>query len=355
MSKHLTLWSAIVLGSAAMLGLNSCDPYYYSGSYSSGYSGSYSNSYPVGYGSGYGSGFGYGSPSFTTSFFVSTGSPVWGYDPYCRSYYNYQRRCYYDPYLYGYYPRGYRPPILVGVPHPRGYRSNYCPPPVRITNVTLNNYDQRARRYGSLQQPWSREVRMHDYRQGRSSAAPRGYDNRQQVPYGTMDSGSRRSVTPQRPSWLGEGNRNQYTPEPGMQPDVSRRSSRSTGLPSHYNQPVIQAPTPGRSQDMRTRRSAITPQQAPHFQPQSPPQARPQAPAPQPVQPQAPPQIERRMPERMDRETPRMPDRPMPDRAARPAPEPRQSPPSAPAPTANRPQRQPGLDARSHRVRTTRG
>ena len=67
------------------------DPSYYSGS----------ASVPTSYGSGYGYGYGYGGSNFSTSFFVSTGDPGWGYDPYCYSYYDYRRRCYYDPYLHG--------------------------------------------------------------------------------------------------------------------------------------------------------------------------------------------------------------------------------------------------------------
>ena len=49
--------------------------------------------------------------SFNTSVFVGTGNPRWGYDPYCYSYYDYTPPRYYDPYLNGYYPVGYRPPV----------------------------------------------------------------------------------------------------------------------------------------------------------------------------------------------------------------------------------------------------
>ena len=90
MRKHLSLSTAIALGTLALFGLSSCDPYYYQGSVGGSYN--YGN-YPSGYASGYGAGWGYGNPTFTTSFFVSTGSPYWGYDPYCRAYYNYSRRC----------------------------------------------------------------------------------------------------------------------------------------------------------------------------------------------------------------------------------------------------------------------
>ena len=74
------------LAGIAALAVSSCayDPYYSGG---------------TSYSGGYGSGYGYGGSNFSTSFFVSTGSPRWGYDPYAGAYYDYTRRCYYDPYL----------------------------------------------------------------------------------------------------------------------------------------------------------------------------------------------------------------------------------------------------------------
>ncbi|MFM2197401.1 MAG: hypothetical protein RLZZ505_833 [Verrucomicrobiota bacterium] len=131
-------WSALAVSSCAY------DPYYSSTSYSGGY----------------GSGYGYGGSNFSTSFFVSTGNPRWAYDPYAGCYYDYTRRCYYDPYLYGYYPVGYRPRYVVGAPHPHGWSRgrNYCPPPSRIRNHTIDNYDNRAQSYRSLGRDWSRNV-----------------------------------------------------------------------------------------------------------------------------------------------------------------------------------------------------
>ena len=123
MKKNLRLLVVAAVGAVASLAFTSCayDPYYASGSTSVG--GSYS--------SGYGDGYGYGGSSFSTSVFVGTGDPRWGYDPNCYSYYDYSRRAYYDPYLNGYYPIGYRPPIVYGVPHPYGWSPGhgYCPPP----------------------------------------------------------------------------------------------------------------------------------------------------------------------------------------------------------------------------------
>jgi len=137
-------------GVAAMaLGLGACayDPFYSGG-------GSSRSSVAVGYGYGHG----YGGSSFTTSFFWSTGNPRWGYDPYARCYYDFTRRAYYDPYLLGYYPVGYRPPILVGVPHPHGYRQGWCPPPRRVNNITVVNYHNRESAYRNSNHGWARNV-----------------------------------------------------------------------------------------------------------------------------------------------------------------------------------------------------
>lgn len=123
---------------------------------------------------GYGYGYGHGGSSFSTSFFISTGDSRWGYDPYCNAYYDYRRRCYYDPYLYGYYPYGYRPPVIVGVPHPHGYRRNYCPPPSRVTSITLVNYSQRERAYRSSNYSWAREVRQQEVRPSRGDGGRPG-------------------------------------------------------------------------------------------------------------------------------------------------------------------------------------
>lgn len=130
------------------------DPYY-NGSGGASVGGSYSS----GGTSSYGHGYGYGGSNFSTSFFVSTGSPQWGYDPYCSSYYDYHRHCYYDPYLHGYYPVGYRPAVVVGCPHPYGYRSGYCPPPTVVNNVNVVNYNNRVDAYRRSNYGWARQVR----------------------------------------------------------------------------------------------------------------------------------------------------------------------------------------------------
>lgn len=150
MTKQFRLRPLLLLAALGALPLGSCvDPYYSVG-------GSYGTSYQ------YGAGYGYGNPSFSTSMFVSTGSPRWGYDPVCYSYYDYTSRRYYDPYLCGYYPVGYRPPVIVGVPHPHGYSGRYCPPPARVVSVTLSNYHNRYDCYRNIRQPWASQVRMHE-------------------------------------------------------------------------------------------------------------------------------------------------------------------------------------------------
>ncbi|MFZ9940835.1 MAG: hypothetical protein ACO3F7_01645 [Luteolibacter sp.] len=125
---------------ATATALSSCyyDPYFsYTGAT---YGGTYSSSSYYG-----------GGGSYSSSVFISTGNPEWGYDPSCYSYYNYRRRCYYDPYLNGFYPVGYRPPVFVGCVHPHGWRpgSSYCPPPSRVSNITIVNYRNRESAYRS--------------------------------------------------------------------------------------------------------------------------------------------------------------------------------------------------------------
>jgi len=82
MKKNLRRWAGAAVGAAVSLAFTSCyyDPY----STTTSVGGSYS--------SGYGDGYGYGGSGFSTSVFVSTGNPQWGYDPYCYSYYDYRRR-----------------------------------------------------------------------------------------------------------------------------------------------------------------------------------------------------------------------------------------------------------------------
>jgi hypothetical protein len=156
MKKNLRYLAGAAVGAVVALGFSSCayDPYYSTsvgGSYSSGGGGR----------GGYGDGYGYGGSSFSTSLFVGTGNPQWGYDPDCYSYYDYQRRCYYDPYLNGYYPIGYRPQVVYGAPHPYGwYRGcDYIRPPSRVTNVTVVNYRDRESRYRNSSYGWAKQVR----------------------------------------------------------------------------------------------------------------------------------------------------------------------------------------------------
>lgn len=145
MKKHRLALLGLFAGLSA-LAVTSCayDPYYSGTSYSGGY----------------GSGYGYGGSNFSTSFFVNTGNPRWAYDPYAACYYDYTRRAYYDPHICGYYPVGYRPRYVVGAPHPHGWSrgSNYCPPPGRIRNYTIDSHADRAQSYRSLGRDWSRNV-----------------------------------------------------------------------------------------------------------------------------------------------------------------------------------------------------
>lgn len=172
----------LFVGFAALAG-SSCtyDPYYSTSSYSSGY----------------------GSSNFSTSVFVSTGNPRWGYDPYAHCYYDYTRRSYYDPYLCGYYPVGYRPRCVVGVPHPHGWSRGrgYCPPPTRIRSHTITDCDNRAESYRELGRDWSGNVAV---------SAPNNHE-----PYspGGHDQNA----------WRGEGNRSgEVAPQPSGIPFLNQ-------------------------------------------------------------------------------------------------------------------------------------
>lgn len=199
-------------GLIAAFAFSSCayDPYYAStsvgGSYSSGYGG------------------GYGGGASSTSLFVSTGNPQWGYDPGCYSYYDYNRRCYYDPYIDGYYPVGYRPPIVYGVSHPYGWRpgNTYCRPPAHVSNVTITNYRNREATYRSRGYSSGVQARSQPYSAGRV--------------YGKHPATSASSSNQY------QSNSNNYRPSAtqSSRPPQGRTSSAqpSTRYPSRYNSPV---------------------------------------------------------------------------------------------------------------------
>lgn len=153
MMHHSSLWIRSTLTAASAVAFSSCvyDPGYYSGPGSSypNYSGGVSTTYSSG---------GYSS----TSLFISTGNPRWGYDPSCYSYYDYTTRCYYDPYLNGYYPYGYRPMVVYGAPHPYGWRPGHhtCPPPRHYRNTRLSNHEHRDVAYRNLNESWSKNVKV---------------------------------------------------------------------------------------------------------------------------------------------------------------------------------------------------
>lgn len=101
----------------------------------------------------------------SSSIFIKTGSSRWGYDPYRRCYYDYSRSCYYDPYLLGYYPRGYRPPVITGAPHPHGWHRgrSICPPPRNVRNHFINNHRNRYQQYCNLNHSWARSLSRHHH------------------------------------------------------------------------------------------------------------------------------------------------------------------------------------------------
>jgi hypothetical protein len=259
MRKNLLPWTA-AFGIAASLAFSSCayDPYY------SSVGGSYS--------SGYGDGYGYGGSNFSTSLFVNTGDPRWGYDPYSYSYYDYRSRRYYDPYLYGYYPIGYRPPIVYGVPHPYGWRpgSGYCPPPRTVRNVTVVNYRDRERAYRNTNHSWANQVRQRSYSEqrtdGRREESRTGSRFSSRIGSPSYNPGTSygrdaytRPESSSRQSWNRSDSNRAYTDprqSSGNDPRVQNtgrhnrsgetraESSQPQGrLPSGYNSPVTRPPS----------------------------------------------------------------------------------------------------------------
>ncbi len=213
MRKNLARWSS-ALGLATTLMISSCayDPNYTSvgGSYSSGYD----------------SGPSYGSSGFSTSLFVSTGDPHWRYDPSTYSYFDNRSNRFYDPYLNGYYPVNYRPPIVIGVPHPYGWRpgSGYCPPPRGVRNVTVVNYRNRESSYRNSNYSWAKRVhqapnRSQNYER-QTDRRPGSYDrsNFQRQPNPAIRG------TQTRPSTRSQNNEPQFSNRSENQRTISDRS-----------------------------------------------------------------------------------------------------------------------------------
>ncbi|MCH7226986.1 hypothetical protein [Haloferula sp. A504] len=114
----------------------------------------YYGAYDYGYSSSYGFSNG-GSTSF-----IYTNSDRWLYDSTIRCYYDRTRHCYYDPWVGGYYPRGYCPPVVVGVPHPYGWNGRgKCPPPRNVHSGYINRHSDRLGHLRSSNYDWARNVR----------------------------------------------------------------------------------------------------------------------------------------------------------------------------------------------------
>lgn len=251
MKKNLRYLAGAAVGAVVAIGFTSCayDPYYASPGVG------------VSYNSGYGDGYGYGGSGFSTSVFIGTGDPSWGYDPTCYSYYDYRSRRYYDPYSYGYYPIGYRPPVVYGVPHPYDWHPGrgYIRPPSRVTNVTLSDYRDRESRYRNSSYGWAKQVQQRPATSGRQQQdrQQQGISGREtsQAPNYRSGSDSRSSSGYSRESQMRESSR----------PDVRKSGN---GLPSRYNSPVTS------SQQQQARQGQRTAQPNKNYRP--PPQGRPQ-------------------------------------------------------------------------------
>lgn len=323
MQKQLRNWLGATAVAAFVIGISSCayDPYYSSSSVSGSYSTGYSS--------------GYDGSAVSTSLFISTGDARWGYDPNTYCYYDYNRRAYYDPYLYGYYPVGYRPRVVYGTPHPYGWRPGHghIRPPSRIYNTNIRNYQNREYAYRNSNYTWAKNVRQQP---GTSRPYGNSYDR----------SGGPNSFS--RPNYSGNSNQrpasnyrteqqrpvgsNRYTP-PTRQPQGNSR------LPSNYNTPVT---SPGRVPNAPTRYTPPSRTEQPRYS------------APERTQ-----QPRYSTPERAQQPRYSAPDRSMPQRVAPPdrssqprysAPD-RSSPQRAVAPERSAPQRTAAPDGSSRRER----
>ncbi len=210
MKKSLRVLAAAAAVVTA-LAFSSCayDPYYSSTSVG--------GSYSSGYGGGYGS---------STSVFVATGDPHWGYDPVSYSYYDYRSRRYYDPYNYGYYPVGYRPRAVYGVSHPHGWHPGrgYIRPPVRVYDRTVSNYRGRS--------TYDRQ-RQSGYSQNRVEG-DRSTTNR--YSRGENQNSTRRQESNYRPSSNSYRESQRGETRQSSRPSVRQESGGR--LPSRYNTPV---------------------------------------------------------------------------------------------------------------------
>ena len=266
MKKTLRYLAGAAVGAVVALGFSSCvyDPYSSTsvgGSYSSGGGGGYSGvSYRSG---GYGDGYGYGGSSFSTSLFVGTGNSQWGYDPDCYSYYDYRRRCYYDPYLNGYYPLGYRPQVVYGTPHPYGWSrgSSYIRPPGRVSDSRVVNYRDRESGYRNSGYGWAKQGRQRPEREDSRYEQTeyqrknfQDFDSRQR-------SDSRMSYQREQPQRQRTDARQGFNARPSFQ---NRESLRQQSQPriqqdsgreqSRYNSPVSSRETSVRQQGQRVER-----------------------------------------------------------------------------------------------------
>jgi hypothetical protein len=258
MKKNLRHWFTAAAGAAAAFAVSSCayDPYYSSvgGSYGSGY---------------YGQGYGYGGSAFSTSLFVGTGDPRWGYDPSCYSYYDYRSRRYYDPYLNGYYPSGYRPPVIYGTPHPHGWRPGRgdCPPPGTVRNVAVVNYRDRESAYRNSNYSWSRQVRQQQVPQYRQQDIRRDAPPQRGTAPWLRQSSDRDFLNPRNRQPSGDFGRQsqprEYSPHLTQPPARQGQGSR---LPQTYNTPVVSPP------EFESRRNADRSQ---FIRPDSRPEGRP--------------------------------------------------------------------------------
>lgn len=220
----------------------------------------YYGAYDYGYSDSYGFSNG-GSTSF-----VYTSSDRWLYDSTVRCYYDRTRHCYYDPWVGGYYPRNYCPPVVVGVPHPYGWNGRgKCPQPRNVHSGYINRHHDRLGHLRSTNHHWASNVRhggsAHNqaWRNNRARDAANHRPNRgrggQVVPNQRPDRNHPGQVVQNRPiprpptvQHRGRGYSGQlhnWNQRSGQQPNI--RSGRQPATPNNFGRGRSGSPTPNQN------------------------------------------------------------------------------------------------------------
>lgn len=160
--------------------------------------------------------------------FIHTSSNRWLYDPTVRCYFDNHRRCFYDPWIGGYYPVGYCPPPIRHVPHPYGWSGRgYCPPPTRIHNRCIDGYHDRVGLLRSRNLAWAASAQEDALRDRQAWAARRHREANQFVSMPTPPSMPPAMVPGAVATPPDSGNRQSLFRPPPLSPGFSRPTDGS--------------------------------------------------------------------------------------------------------------------------------